>query len=176
MAGTDPVAPSFIAGSGPTATPFNGQVQAPFTFLTSKVMFRAQRNAAQALTSGVNNLIAFDTILEDPYGGWNSGTSTWTCPAGCSGWYELSMSAWMNSAGNNTTVIAAVAALNGVIQQDMTSEWAVNGHAGGTSGMLAVSLYGGQDTVGGYIFTTAAVSTPTATGQAPTFELCWISL
>src|ERR1035437_2243937 len=89
MAGTDPVAPSFIAGSGPTATTFNGQVQAPFTFLTSKVMFRAQRNAAQSLTSGVNNLIAFDTILEDPYGGWNSGTSTRTRPAGGARWGEL---------------------------------------------------------------------------------------
>ena len=176
MTGTDPAAPAFVAGYGPQPSDFNGLIQAPLTFLTTKVLFRAQRNAAQSLTSGINNLIAFDTILEDPYGGWSSGTNTWTCPAGCSGWFEISMTAWMNSAGSNTAVIAAVAALNGVIQQNMTSEWAVNGHATGTSGMLPVSLYGGQDTVGGYIFTTASVNPPTAAGQRPGIEICWISL
>ena len=36
--------------------------------------------------------------------------------------------------------------------------------------------YGGQDAISAYIFSTASLNTPTATGQTPTFEVAWISL
>jgi hypothetical protein len=39
-----------------------------------------------------------------------------------------------------------------------------------------VSLYGGQDSISGWIYSSAAVSTPTVNGQWPTIEVVWISL
>lgn len=176
MAGTDPAAPNFIAGYGPQPSDFNGWVQAPFTFLTTKVMFRAAMGGAVSLSGGGFTLMNWDTILEDPYGGWNSGSGTWTCPPGCGGWYEVTMTAWSASAANTADIIEAVVYLNGTIYQQCSADWGVDGHATGTSGSVPVSLYGGQDAISAYIFSTASLNTPTATGQTPTFEVAWISL
>lgn len=175
MSGTDPVAPDFIAGYGPLPADFNAWVQAPFTFLTSKVVFRAQMQGGTSLSAG-STQVYWDTILEDPYGGWSAGAGTWTCPAGCSGWYEVTMSAWTANPGVTTDVAESILYLNGSIYSEMSASWGVDGHATGTSGSVPVSLYGGQDSISGWIYSSAAVSTPTVNGQWPTIEVVWISL
>jgi hypothetical protein len=175
MPGTDPVAPDFVAGYGPQPADFDNWIQAPFAFLTSKVAFRAQLQGGMSLSAGENQVF-YDTVLEDPYGGWNAGTGEWTCPAGCSGWYEVTLTSWTNSAGNSTDLVEAVLALNRSIYQECSSDWGVNGHATGSSGSVPVALYGGQDSVSGYIYSANSVSTPTTAGQYPTIEIVWISL
>jgi hypothetical protein len=176
VSGTDPVAPAFIAGYGPLPGDFNGWVQAPFAFLTSKIVFRAEHHSSTSLPASANTLIKFDTVLEDPYSGWSSGAGTWTCPAGCSGWYGVTMTATGSNPGNATSVISALIALNGTVVQSMSSEWSADGHSSGAAGSYPVSLYGGQDAISGWIYTSTAVSTPTTNGQWPTMEICWISL
>ena len=174
MAGTDPVAPAFIAGSGPVPATMNSLIQAPFTFLTSKVVFRAQLQGGQSLSSGFNHL-AYDTILEDPYSGWSSGTNTWTCPTGCSGWFDVCMTAF---AGNQSasSQVQAVLYLNGSIYSQTSAVWGVSGHAAGTCGSVPVALYGGQDAIGGWIYSSTAVGTPTVTGEWPEISVEWCSL
>ena len=175
MAGTDAVAPNFIAGYSPVTADFNGYIQAPFTFLTTKVVFRAQLQGGMSLAAGFNH-VTYDTILEDPYGGWSSGAGTWTCPAGCSGWYSVTMTAWTNSPGNSADLIEAVLYLNGANYTETTADWGVNGHATGTSGSVPVALFGGSDAISGYIYSSTAVGVPATNGQYPTIEAVWISL
>ena len=181
MAGDDPVAPNFIAGSGPVPATFNTAVQAPFTFLTSKVVFRAQRQAAQALSGAAFNLMQYDAVLEDPYGGW-SATATgsqpawsWLCPAGCSGWFEISLTAFTANPGTTSDLLATVIYLDGSAYLQASAGWGADGHGAGSCGAVPVALYGGQDYIQGYTYTQAAVSTLTTTGQYPTIEVCWIS-
>lgn len=175
MAGTDPVAPNFIAGSGPVPSTFNAWVQAPFAFLTSKVVFRASLQGGQSLTGPGFNHLAYDTILEDPYGGWSSGTNTWTCPAGCSGWFDVTMTAFTGNQSGSSQVQAALY-LNGSLYSQTSAVWGVAGHATGSCGSVPIALYGGQDAIGGWVYSTASVSTPTVTGEWPSMEVTWISL
>jgi hypothetical protein len=175
VSGADAVTPVFPAGYGPLPADFDTWIQAPFTFLTSKVVFRAQLQGGMSLSAGENQVF-YDTILEDPYGGWNAGAGTWTCPTGCSGWYGVTMTAWSASATNGADLIEAVLYLNGSIYQETSGDWGVDGHATGTSGSVPVSLYGGQDAISGYIYSAAALGVPTTNGQYPTIEAVWLSL
>jgi hypothetical protein len=175
VAGTDAVAPNFIAGYAPEQSDFNSWIQAPFSFLTTKVVFRARMTTAVSLSAGFTQ-IPYNSILEDPYGGWSPGAGTWTCPAGCGGWYSVTLTAWSNNPGTNTDLLEAVLYLNGAIYSETTAEWGVNGHASGTSGSVIVALYGGQDAISGYVYSSAAVSTPITAGQYNTIEAVQISL
>jgi hypothetical protein len=182
LAGTDPVAPAFIAGTGPVPATFNADVQAPFTFLTSKVAFRAQRQAAQALGGASFTLMQYDTVLEDPYGGWSATVTgsqpawSWLCPAGCSGWYEISMTAFTANPGTTSDLLVTTVYLDGSAYLQASAGWGADGHAAGSCGSVPVALYGGQDYIQGYTYTQAAVSTLATTGQYPTIEVTWISL
>lgn len=175
MPGTAPAVPVFPAGYAPLPADFGTWVQAPFTFLTTKVMFRAEHHGVLALTPAGFTQVVYDTILEDPYGGWNSGSGTWTCPAGCSGLYEVTMTAFSANPGTATDVIQPVLYVDGNRYSQMAQGWGVNGHASGASGMTPAALVGGADSLAGYIFSEAGVNTTGTAGQYPTFEACWIS-
>lgn len=178
---TDPITPVFPAGYGPFAADFTTWVTSPMTFLATKVMFRAQLQGGQSLGAG-NTLAAYDTILEDPYGGWSAAGSgsqpanSWLAPAGCSGWYEVTLTSWTANPANSTTDLETVLFLDGSIYQECSGDWAVNGHAAGSCGSVPVPLLGGVDYVQGYIGTSTASSTPTTNGQWPSIEIVWISL
>jgi hypothetical protein len=77
---TPPLVPVFPAGYGPLPADMNNWIQSSLGFQSTGVVFRAEQRTSQSLTSGVNNTIAFNTILEDPYAGWNSGSSEWIAP------------------------------------------------------------------------------------------------
>lgn len=175
MSGTDPVSPLFVAGSGPVPGTFDGQVQAPFAFLTSKVAFRAQLQGGQSLGAGFNHLI-YDTILEDPYSGWNAGTGLWTCPAGCSGWYDVSLTGFTGNLGSANAFVQLSLYLNGTVYQQASEVWAVDGHQTGACAQVPVALTGGQDYIAGYLYTSVSSSTPTTAGELCTIEVAWISL
>lgn len=170
-----PAVPVFPAGYGPQAADFTGWVTTPFTFCSTKVVFRAQRQAALALGANVFTIVPWDTILEDPYSGWNAGTSTWAPPAGCSGWYEITMTAFAANPANATTLLEAAVNLNGTLYQEMSAGWGVNGHAMGSCGSVILPLTGGFDALSWPIFTSTAVNTVPTAGQYPTVEIAWIS-
>lgn len=179
MTGTVPAIPQVPAGWAPVGADVTAWVTTPLAFLTSRVMFRGSLAAAQPV-SGFT-LMPLDTIAEDPYGGW-SATSTgsqaafsWLTPPGCSGWYEVTMTAMTTSPGNNTDQVQAVLYVNGSPWQQASADWGVNGHDTGSCGMSPVPLLGGVDYVQLYVFSQSAVNTPTAAGRHPSMEIAWVS-
>jgi hypothetical protein len=174
-----PPVPQIPAGWYPVQADLTTWVTNPFTFLAQPACFRGQLQAAKAL-SGFT-LMQLDTILEDPYSGW-SATATasqpawsWLCPAGCSGWYDVSLSGFTANQGSGSNQATAAIYLNGTLWQYGSDDWAVTGADTGTSGAVQVPLRGGFDYVQLYVFSGAAVSTPAVAGQYPAMELAWAS-
>lgn len=175
-----PAVPQIPAGYAPLAADMTAWVTTPFQFLTDGVLFRAQMQGGQALTGGSPTQVNLDTILEDPYGGW-SATATgsqaphsWLCPAGCSGWYEVSLTGMAASQTGATTQVGAQCWVDGALYEPASLGWGVSGHAGGASGAVQVPLLGGSDYVQMFILATTSVSTPTTAGQYPTMEITWL--
>lgn len=182
MTGTVPAVPQIPAGWYPQQADFSAWVTTPFRFLTTKAAFRGQRQAAQSLSGGLTaTLIQLDTILEDPYGGWSASATanqpawSWLCPPGCSGWYEVTMTAMTNSQGTTSSEIGAVLFVSGAEWGIGSLSWGVNGNTSGSSSAVQVPLTGGADYLQMEIFSTAAVSTPALAGRYPEMEIMWIS-
>jgi hypothetical protein len=180
----EPAVPVFPAGYAPTQSFMTADIQTPFEFLTTKVMLRAELQGSQSLVSGFN-LIEFGAtggdILEDPYGGWSTSSTShqqawsWLCPAGCSGLYEITITAFMANPGTNTDLIQSAVYVDNALYMQTSSDWGVDGHATGTTGSIVIPLLGGGDYVQGYAWTTVSNSTVATNGQYPTMEIVWVS-
>lgn len=175
-AGPDPVVPRFPAGKAPLPSDFNTWIQAPFTFLTTKVMFRAQYEGTLSLTGDAFTKIPYDTILEDPYDGWDATNHTWMAPTGCTGWYEVTMTAFADEFGTDHDTIQAVLYLDGALYAQPSGIWGAEGHSTGCCAQVDLPMTGGFDYISGYIFVSTTVDTTGETGQYPTIEVVWISL
>lgn len=176
MTGTVPGAPNFLAGYAPVPADFNGWVQAPFTFLTTKVVFRATLTTGITVTKNAYTQLPFNNIIEDPYSGWNSGTNSWQCPLGCSGWYEVTVTGWIVPMSG--AAVQPVAGLNGSAAWSLDSSWTDAGLNDGGSGAVLQSLIGGLDSIYGYLYLTASANGTTATtaGQQCAIEIVWVSM
>jgi hypothetical protein len=172
---TVPAVPSPPAGWKPSQADFDFWVGDSFSFLSQAPVFRAQREAAQSLTGGAYNTIALDTILEDPYSGWSATDYWWTCPDGCAGWYEATLTATAASQGTGAGIVTAPALfLNGSAWQWGAADWAPSGAVSGSSGTVQVPLVPG-DYVQFAIVVSDSVSTPATAGEYPSMELAWVS-
>jgi hypothetical protein len=161
----------FPAGYDPLPADFDNWVQVPFAALTSKVVFRAVKTTAQSLTG--ENVILFDTILEDPYNGWNPGLSAWTPPAGWSGIYMITFGVF--TAGVATTKIAAQIGINSTtITYELNSSVTVASFTNAACGEAPVALVGGQDTVRAIAYTSNPVAVSTTPGQQCELQILWI--
>ena len=170
-----PGVPGVPAGWGPLPADFTTWVTDPFSFTSQMPVFRAHRAAAQSLSGGVYNVLQLDTVDEDPYSGWNAGSHLWTCPAGCAGWYEATLTGFTASQGSGTTnVNVAAIVLNGTLWSVGPGDWAPASAPGGDNGSAQVPLIDG-DTVQVWVFASQNVSTPTTAGQLPAMELAWLS-
>ena len=175
---TQPVIPYFPAGYAPLNTDFDGWIQAPMSFLTSKVVFRAEQSSALAVSNNVNTLIPFNNVLEDPFAGWNAGASQWLCPAGYSGLYNVTLTVSAQSNASNPVLQSRVG-IDSAAQLYTTCKTVVpsGGPAGLASGSQPVQLFGGADSVQGYIILIgAAGNVATTAGQRCTMTIEWISL
>lgn len=180
-----PQIPVFLTGSDPQDAQFAAWIQAPLSFWTTRVMFRAQLQGAQSFTAGTFTVLGFGgtggDILEDPWGGFsNAGTASqgqhsWLCPMGCTGWYEITVTAFTADPGSNTDIIGTGIYLDGSLWSQPSASWGVNGHATGSCGSAVVWLAGGEDYVQGAVYTTGAVGAPGIAGQYATMEIVWIS-
>lgn len=179
MTAPQPQIPLFIAGAQPAPSDFNSWIQAPFAWLTSKVVFRAELSAATTWIQGANTLIPYNSILEDPFSGWNPGTFSWTPPAQGTGTYEVSITASAAAASDATTALRAVLYLNGSALYTMSTTQASQSQSCLTGGSAPLQLYGGQDSVSAYAFwntTGGNGSAVTTAGQRSTLEITWLSL
>lgn len=176
---TQPAVPLFQAGYGPVPGDFDSWVQAPFQALTAKVLFRAEFAGLLILANTLNTKIPFDTILEDPLGGWNPATSTWLCPAAWSGTYVISVTASALPAADNVTSLRSGYGLNGTAAYDTDVTWVGNAIPGIASGAgPPIQLYGGQDSVFAYAnYQSTSFGQPVSTpGQRCAMEITWFSL
>jgi hypothetical protein len=175
MTGTSAAIPAIPAGCQPAAADFDAWVQAPLTFLTTRVVFRAEYHGTKSIPALTATLIPFDTILEDPYSGWNATTFAWTCPSGCSGWYEVTLTVFTTNPGATTDQLCPLVYASGTEYMQTAAVWGVDGHDTGSSGSVILPLEGTFDYVQGYAFSTVAVSTTATAGQYCTIEIAWIS-
>lgn len=173
----EPAIPVFTAGYSPVPADFGSWIQAPFAFLTSKVVFRAELSSALTLPAGDATLIPFNVIDEDPYGGWQSATSQWQCPSGCSGTYEVSVTVSMGDAPDAVTELGPEIYLNGSYIYSLATKWGPTAQPCIVSGSFPIQLYGGQDLISAYanLQSTAGNSAITTAGQRCTIEVSWCS-
>lgn len=180
MTGTAPSIPQIPAGYAPVQADLTAWVTTPFTFLATKAVFRGQLQGSDPLTGGTATLAKLDTIAEDPYGGW-SATATasqaawsWLCPAGCSGWYEVTLAALTASQGVATSAVGAELHVDGSVYQQVSMSPGVNGNTSGSEGSALVPLIGGSDYVQLFIYSLESVNTPAVAGRYPSMEIAWI--
>jgi len=136
-------------------------------------VFRGQLQGSASWSAGYN-LVELDTVLEDPWGGWSSGAWTWTVPAGCPGWYEVTMTALCASQGSAAQQLPCELYLNGARVAAASSGWMVDGHGSGSCGEVQLPLAPG-DALQFYVEPSAAVSAPATAGQYPSMEIAWMS-
>jgi len=178
---TAPPVPGIPAGYAPVPADFSLWVTQPFSFLASPTVLRAELHAATAWTAGSFTLAPMDTILEDPWGGWSAVLTgaqpafSWLCPAGCSGWYEVSMTAMSSNPGTATDQLQAVLFVDGANYAQASAGWGVNGHASGSCAQVQVPLLGGIDYLQMQVFSQAGTSNPATAGQYTTMDISWIS-
>jgi hypothetical protein len=175
--------PVFPAGTAEIPQAMNTLIQAPFTFVTGKVMLRAQQSASQSI-AGATTLIHFGAtatdILEDPYGGWSATLTatqpawSWLCPVGATGWYEVTSTAFAG-AGGATDQIQTLIFRSGTLYRTSATTWAASSINTGVSGSVLVPLAGGLDYIQGYINTSYSTNTTATAGQLPTLEIAWVS-
>lgn len=173
-----PAVPFFPAGFAPAQADLDSWLHDPFAFFESRAVARVrQAAAAQSLpAAGTTEVLGFDTVDEDPLGGWLSSEFAWMPPPGFTGWYEVTV----------TLFTAAVPAL-AVIRAGLTAPFSPGqvasgypgaGSTGGVTGVFWVFMIGGQDTVqatGTLLNSTTAVNTSITAGQQSSMEITWIA-
>jgi hypothetical protein len=172
-----PSVPVFNAGYGPQATDFNTWWMQTAGFLSTRVVLRvAQETAATSLPdSGAATLIHYDTVLEDPYDGWDGSTYLWTPPAGYSGFYQATLTIRTDGVAN---LVALRPVLAGTFSYTLACVQGQSNAGAGVCATFTTYLVGGQDTIGGaceLLNSGAAVNTDITAGQNSTLELVWIS-
>ncbi len=176
----DPVAPPqepvFPAGYGPVTADFEQWIRQSLSYCTNQTVFRAEQAAGggQALTANVWNPLAYDTILEDPFGGWSATTTSsqaaysWLAP--WTGWYRVTFRwcavagpAWQNAAAGVSGVNPTYEAGGGQSPSGVT---------GGAGASFLVPLIGGQDYIQLLANPSASATTDTTTaGRRPSVEI-----
>ena len=179
-AAIQPQVPIFPAGYAPLPSDFNGWIQAPMQFLTSKVVFSAELTTGTTLTNGTGVVLPFNSSIYDPLGGWNGTSHEWLCPAGYSGTYEVTVTVSSASNSDTTSAVQALVAVNTPTLEYAVGKSAVpSGSSALASGSMLVQLYGGVDYVQGLGFFAASSgnsSVITTAGQRCQIAITWVSL
>jgi len=170
--------PVFVAGYEPVPSDFDGWVQTPFTFLTAGTVYRGVQEVpgGQALAAG-SNVLSYDTVPEDPYGGWSAvatssqPANSWLVPY--TGTYEITVTASSSSAG---WIGAGVQVSGGTAETGQNVPTPSGSPSGVSSATVTVQLTGGVDYIQGVLNCSASGSTDTATaGLQPSMEITYVS-
>jgi hypothetical protein len=172
-----PTVPVFIAGYQPLQADFTGWWYDVLGFHQNRPVFRAEQATTTTTIpgDGANFPIGFDTVLEDPYDGWGLVTANaWSPPAGYSGWYQVTVTAYVHDLPSAGSVRATI---GGTYTQDLGTTAGPTSHYAGVEGQFVVYLIGGQDTVWGGVelFASSSGSTSDTAGQLSTMEILWLS-
>lgn len=175
-----PQVPYYISGANPQQGDIYSLVTNPMSFYQQRMVLRVRQTVTGTSlpAAGTNTVIAFDTVDEDPYSGWSSGSHSWTPPAGFSGWFAVTISLFGPSNGHNNIFLATSVSMAG-FGSGVLGVLPVLGATvpGGVAGMVWGYLIGGQDAVQGFgqiINSAAAFVLGTTTGQQSSMEIIWL--
>lgn len=156
-----PIPYNWQPGDTGNAALLDAQIRDPMTFLLNPPIAQLYASATQSLTTSVAATAALDSVITDPYGGFNATTHLWTAPV--DGWWDI-RGKW-HCGANATGTRSGWITVNGSLAPN-TQGW-------GQPGVAAVTTYAdglvnvltGQ-TVGLACFQTSGgpLSTATASG------------
>lgn len=170
--------PVFPAGYGP-ASDLDSLIVLPLLFACQGVVFRAVSLGGQAIPGASGTVIAYDTILEDPFAGWSAaGTGTqaansWQPPF--DGIFEVTVSVINAAAGE--TVLAAGIGVSGAQFSPVDSKGTGGGITGGAGGSALKAMSGGGDYVQGFAWGTTGFNLASGNpSRATSMEIMLVSL
>lgn len=171
-----PSLPAFVAGSGLQQGDMSTLVSAPLTFIQERVMFRAaQTFTTTTLPSGSRGAlttIAYDTVYEDPYQGWDPVRFRWTAPI--TGWYHCTAQAASGGGGATTdTFFVTIGEFSGGSQA--TAGLPTNVGNANNCASRYLLMIGGVDFVFVQASISSAGSTTTSSVLPSTFEITWVA-
>ncbi|WP_214103242.1 hypothetical protein [Acrocarpospora catenulata] len=171
-----PEVPIFPARYGPAAADFNAWLKDPATFLAAPPWCSVRRTTAQAIPSGTWTTIQFNQVDADGYSGWDAVNFRYAAQA--PGWYLVTLKVAANvAAGGTTHALLPGIVTTGILYQGNESWQVTTDTAGMVTTQQFVYLAPGIDWVAGQIhIASAALSTPTATGQQPQMDIVWWSV
>jgi hypothetical protein len=173
--------PVFAAGYDPQQADFTTWWQQPALFFQYGIVARVSQTLSTTTlpSSGNVTTIGFDTVLEDPYSGFNSTTAAWTPPMGYSGWYQVTLTVFTSAPVANLVTLqpqlggaSTYARLQAIEGSSSTSRPA------GCSAAFGVYLFGGASSVNGQCrLLNASVNSTTGTvaGVNSTMEITWLT-
>ena len=153
------VIPAFAAGYPYQGPDLDQLITAPLQALSRLPMFRAVLAGGQSISGATATIIQFDTILEDPFGGWSqAGTGTqgiWSWQPPFDGIYEIHVGVVAGA----TPIFNLVAgyAVSGA-QFNPLDSTQMAGIAGGAAGSIMKPMAGGADYVQGFTWGSSAFS------------------
>jgi hypothetical protein len=161
------------AAQFPAAADFNTQIRDAFTYLTKKTVFRAYQSTVQSMPNAAITAINLQTVTEDTYAGWNSGTFTYTVQA--TGLYQISGCYYANGGASGIAQVYVTqggvpAACGGSVNIPTGTGW-------GSTLLMTLFLVAGTDTIqlAGYQNTGAALNTfAGGINQASYLEIEWV--
>jgi hypothetical protein len=171
MALPTPAIPVFIAGFAPQTADMNALIQSPFQFCTDSVNFRCEQTSGQAVAASTLTVITFNSVLEDPYSGYSSGTGAWTAPF--SGNYEVLLTVGYGTV--NGTCASSIL-VSGTTQYTLNEIATPSTNQGYSTCSFIVPMIGGLDFIQGQAFASASTNLSTAVGLRPSMEIKFISI
>jgi hypothetical protein len=182
MTTPSPSVPDFLAGFGLQQSDLQSLWVNAAAFFQQRVIFRAtQTTTATTLpSSGAVTTIAYDNIIEDPYGGWSASTHKWTAPAGYSGWYQVTVTVWAATPGAINTVLSPFAGGSAAYNPNSGVPLAgvpIPNSPAGVEGSWYLWLTGGQDATwgaGAILNSGSNVLTNLTAGEQSSLEITWL--
>lgn len=170
-----PLVPVFPAGYGPTPTDMDNWIQSTLGFQTTGILFRAEQHTAQSIAASTFTIVSYDTIVEDPYGGWsntstgNQAAHSWLAPF--TGFYEVTITGCIATI---TTILESAVLQDGSVLWELDLS-PVGTFFGGGCGHVVMSLDGGVDYIQGEIWSNVATSMQSTLGRYSSIEISYVS-
>ncbi len=174
-----PSVPFFPAGYSPGTADLNSWFHDPFAALENRPVARFRQSAApQALpSSGAATVLEFDTVDEDPLGGWQPSAWAWGPPPGWSAWYQVTVTLYTQPVAAGNVIRPGI--IGPGSPGAAGSQQPGSGNNGGAQGTFWCYLVGGQDTVqatGTLLNASSNVNTDIGATQQSSMEVTWIAL
>lgn len=169
-----PVIPFFPAGYKSSLSDWHAWWYLNALFFQTRVVFRARQLVTPTTITNDGNphLIGYDTVDEDPWGGWDAGAFAWTPKL--NGWYQATIAPCTAALPSGTMLAPSIA---GTYAQRLASTQGPIAETAGAEGRIEVYLIGGASTVQGaaaVLNAASSVNTLIVPGQCSTIEIMYL--